>query len=382
MSTRTKLFSIVLFSFLGIFFMNSHIARAADDVTLYTPSTKISVPPGESLNYSIDVINNSKEVQTLDISVSGLPKSWDYSLKMGSLNIEQLSVLPGEKKTLSLKAEVPLKINKGSYRFKVTAGNFSLPLNVIVTQAGTYKTEFTAKQSNMQGKSGSTFTFNAELKNYTADHQLYALKAGAPLGWDVTFKANYKAVTSVDVEANSTENIIIEIKPTEEAAAGTYKIPVVAETSSTSDQMELEVVITGSFNLELTTPTGLLSADITAGGEKQIELVVKNTGSLESKDIILSSSTPAKWIATFDPKEINKLEPGKEIQVIATIKADKKAIPGDYVTNLFAKTPETSSKAAFRISVKTPLLWGWVGVFIIIIALGSVYYLFRKFGRR
>jgi uncharacterized membrane protein len=32
--------------------------------------------------------------------------------------------------------------------------------------------------------------------------------------------------------------------------------------------------------------------------------------------------------------------------------------------------------------VKTPMLWGWVGVLIIFIALGSVYYLFRKFGRR
>ena len=64
------------------------------------------------------------------------------------------------------------------------------------------------------------------------------------------------------------------------------------------------------------------------------------------------------------------------------IKADKKAIPGDYVTNIEARTPETSSKLSFRISVETPLLLGWIGVIIIIIALGTVYYLFRKYGRR
>jgi uncharacterized membrane protein len=50
--------------------------------------------------------------------------------------------------------------------------------------------------------------------------------------------------------------------------------------------------------------------------------------------------------------------------------------------NMECKTPEVSSKISFRISVETPLLWGWVGVLIILAALGSVWYLFRKYGRR
>ena len=35
--------------------------QTTESVTLYTPYTKISVPPGESIEYAIDVINNSKE---------------------------------------------------------------------------------------------------------------------------------------------------------------------------------------------------------------------------------------------------------------------------------------------------------------------------------
>ena len=66
----------------------------------------------------------------------------------------------------------------------------------------------------------------------------------------------------------------------------------------------------------------------------------------------------------------------------ATIHADKNAIAGDYVTRLEASTPETSAEASFRVTVKTPLLWGWVGILIIMAALGSVYSLFRKYGRR
>ena len=49
---------------------------------------------------------------------------------------------------------------------------------------------------------------------------------------------------------------------------------------------------------------------------------------------------------------------------------------------LDATSAETSSKASFRIAVKTPMLYGWFGIMIILMALGTVYYLFRKYGRR
>jgi uncharacterized membrane protein len=356
---------------------------AANGVTLYTPYTKISVPPGESIDYSIDVINNSSELQNVEISLAGMPKGWDYSLKSGGWTVSQISVLPGERKNFTLKVEVPLQVNKGNYRFRVIAKGLStLPLVVNVSEQGTYKTEFTTTQPNMEGQANSTFTYSATIKNRTADTQLYALRANVERGWNVTFKASYKAVTSVSIDANQTENITIEVVPPDQIEAGKYKIPVIAETGTTSANLDLEVVVTGSYKMELTTPTGLLSTDITAGDTKRIALLIRNTGSSELRDISFDFSAPANWDVTFDPKKIPQLEARSSTQVYATLKADKKAIPGDYEATMNAKTPEVSAKATFRISVKTSMLWGWVGILIIIIALGSVYYLFRKYGRR
>jgi uncharacterized membrane protein len=376
----SKLYLSLIF---GILCLSGHANLTTDSLTLYTTFTKISVPPGESIDYTIDVINNSSDVKNVDISLTGMPKGWTYILKSGGWTIGQISILPHDRKSLSLKVEVPLKVNKGTYRFKVVAGEYdSLPLVVIISEQGTFKTEFTTDQANMQGNSSSTFTFNANLKNRTADKQLYALMANAPRGWTVTFKANYQSVTSVNTEPNSTLGITIEIKPPDRCEAGKYKIPVSAATNASSANLELEAVITGTFGMELTTPTGLLSTSLTAGDMKRVELTVNNTGSSELNGITLSFSAPANWDVTFDPKKIDKLQAGNSAQVFATIKADKKAIPGDYATNIEARTPETSSKASFRISVETPMLWGWIGVLIIILALGSVYYLFRKYGRR
>lgn len=85
---------------------------------------------------------------------------------------------------------------------------------------------------------------------------------------------------------------------------------------------------------------------------------------------------------SFDPKTIDELPAGKTTEVKAIIKADKHAIAGDYLVTIRANTTETSAKADFRVTVKTPMIWGWIGIFIILIALASIYYLFRKYGRR
>jgi uncharacterized membrane protein len=383
MSIRAKFFIQVIFLLTGFVTLINYSALAADGVTLYTPYTKISVPPGESVNYTIDVHNKGDATKNVDIYLSGLPKSWDYELKSGGWNIKQLSILPGEKKSLSLKVEIPYRVNKGNYLFRVIARNYyTLPLVVNISEQGTFKTEFTCEQVNMEGHAKSTFTFSTKLKNRTGNKQLYSLRANAPRGWTVTFKPNYKQATSVEIEANNSKDINIEIKPPQNIAAGTYKIPVGAVTTTTSAQLELEVVITGSYDLELTTPVGLLSTSITAGNDKRIELLLKNTGSAELRDIILRVSKPKNWDVSFNPDTVSRLEAGKTTLVYATIKADNRAIPGDYVTNISAQTPEASSKIAFRVSVKTPILWGWLGLLIIIAVIGGVYYFFRKYGRR
>ena len=383
MRTNYLLLLVIL---LGLFPVSG--ARAAADsfstagVALYSPYTKIVVSPGATINYSVDLINNGSEVCNENISLGGLPSSWKYDIKSGGWNIERLAVLPAEKKNFTLTVDVPLKINKGTYNFHVAAGEVRLPLTIVVSKKGTYQSEFTTDQPNMQGNSKSNFTFSTTLRNQTADRQLYALMADAPRGWNVVFKPNYKQATSAQVEANASQSISVEVTPAANAGAGTYKIPVRAVTNSTSAELTLEVAITGTFQLEVTTPQGLLSADITAGDTKRIDLKIVNTGSSELKDIQLSSRKPTGWELSFEPSKIESLKAGTSADVTAVLKASPKALPGDYVVVMDAKAPEVNADAQFRIAVKTPLFWGWVGVLVIVAAVGGVYCLFRKYGRR
>jgi len=380
MTRKTKI--LVCSFFLGVMIVGFCFAETPKGITLYTPFTQISVPPGESIDYSVDVINGNEAVEDFVVSVSGIPRGWNYELKSGGWKIGQISVLPGEKKTLSLKVEVPVQVNKGSYNFKISAGNYSLPLTIVVSAQGTYKTEFTTDQANMEGQASATFNYNANLRNRTAEEQLYAISADAPRGWNVSFRANGKQVTSVEVAPNATTTVSIEMKPPAQIETGKFKIPVRAFTKSTSAEIEFEAVITGSFSMELTTPTGLLSSKITAGDTKKIELEVRNTGSSELRGIEFSSNKPADWDVAFEPNKVEQLFAGSSTTVTAFVKASRKAIPGDYVVKMTARTPEVSSNADFRMSVKTSMLWGWIGILIIGSVFVSLYNLIRKFGRR
>jgi len=350
--------------------------------SLYTTYTRVAVPPGQTVDYSIELINRSGATSNDEISVTGLPEGWKYSLVSGAYTPKRMAVLNGERKSLSLKVDVPFQVNKGTYRFYVRAGSSTLELIIDVTEEGSNETEFSTTQANMQGNANSTFTYRASLKNRTAQKQLYALMSDAPRGWTVTFNVEGRTVTSVEMESNTSKDIQVDLKPSSQIGAGSYKVPVRAVTGAISAGLELEAVVTGSFELNFSTPTGLISDKLNAGGRRKIQVVVRNTGSSELSTIQLKSQAPSKWEVTYDPTQIDKLAPGAEAIAYATIRSDRRAIPGDYVVNLEAQTPETSSKIALRMTVKTPAIWGWLGFIVILAAFGGVVYLFRKFGRR
>src|SRR5690625_1270367 len=175
--------------------------------TLFTPYTGLSVTPGETINYTVDVINNESEIQNLTFDIEGLPEEWSYTITSGGNDIKQLSVKGNSEQQVNLDVTIPLEVKKADYKFRLIAtdddgSSSELLFLTTVTEEGTFKTELITEQPNIEGHSGSTFSYSATLKNRTAEKQNYALSSGAPEGWGVQFKADGKNVTSVTLEPN------------------------------------------------------------------------------------------------------------------------------------------------------------------------------------
>ena len=364
---------------------------AGTSIILYTPYTSRSITPGKSIKYNIQIINRTHEIQDVQFYYIGIPKSWNPSLSASANTINEIAVKPknlgNNSESLDLDLSIPLKIKKGRYHFKLvgktTSGlEYVLPLEVNVTKRGIFKTDMEISQANMEGYANSHFTYDMNLVNRTGQKQNYALIADTPPGWDVRFRANGDYVTSVSMASGKTTYVSIKVTTPPEVKAGKYNIIIHATSGSTSEKATLVTVIKGKYGLKLTTPTGLLSSHITAGGKKEIKLQLKNTGTLPLRHIKLNSSAPIDWNVNFDSQKIDILDPGESTEVNATVIASDKAIAGDYQLQIDANTTNVTSKALFRITVSQTFTWGLIGVLIIIFVIAGIGYLFKKYGRR
>lgn len=356
--------------------------HAAGELELYTPYTAVDAAPGESVNYSIEVFNKSEATVNANIGFENTAKAWTYELTAGGRTVKQLAVRPDSSQSMSLRLDVPLEIDKGEYNFTVTAGDARLPLKVFIAEKGTFTTKLELEQANMEGHADASFKFSATLTNQTAEEQTYALAAAPDTGWEVRFESGSSGVTSVTVEPNSSQTLSIEVLPPDQVAAGTYNIPIMASNNNTRAEAELETVITGTYDIGLTTADERLNATVKAGGTRSLQLTVTNTGTAKLEDISMNAQTPSDWEVTFEPKTIRSLEPGKTASVQAVIRSAEESLPGDYALNLQAQSAQKTADAAIRVAVKSSSLWGYIGLVIILAVAAGVYWLFRKYGRR
>jgi uncharacterized membrane protein len=241
---------------------------------------------------------------------------------------------------------------------------------------------FTARLMNIEAAANTTFTYNTKLRNSASLPRIYQLSANVPAGWNVSFKVEGSQVTSLNIDSGRTQDITIDINPTLETKPGKYAIPVVALAGTDSIRLNLEAVVKGTYDVQLTTPSGRLSDEVTEGSRTEIHLLVKNTGTIALDNLAISAEAPPQWETTFNASTIAHLAPGKDSEIIATLHVPDKTLAGDYVTNFSLRNANANANAAFRMTVKTSVLTGWLGILVIIVALGAVYYLIRKYGRR
>lgn len=366
----------------------SGAAQAAAGVNLYTSFPGITVAPGESVSFPVDIVNHSGSSQRVALQVAEAPEGWETQLKGGSWLINDALVQANGSESIRVETDVPAASTEGTYVIRLSAqtsgGTTELLLNVRVTKDGAAQSELVTQYPVLQGPSGATFQFRVDLTNRSGEKQLYALSAEAPRGWEVGFQASYgdKKIASISLDENDSQGLDISITPPEKVKAGSYKIPIRAVSSGSQVSTELEVVITGTYDLKISTDSERLNLEATAGDAKTVKLKVTNDGSADLKGIDLTSSLPSNWEMTFQPETIDQLKAGETREVVAILTPSGDALAGDYAISVSAYTPEASSSADLRVEVETSILWGWIGVLIVAAVFAGLYYVFRKYGRR
>jgi len=360
--------------------------KGANGLELTTPYPAIAVQPGSTATFALTLA--ATNAMTVDLGLSGVPDGWTAGLHGGGLEVSSVYVPADATATVQLDLAVPADAADGSQQITVTAtaadASASLPLSVDVARAAGGTVELTTDFPTLRGASDANFNFTLQLHNSTPQQVTFSLQAAGPSGWTVTAQPSGEAqAASFTVEAGASRSVDVKAVPPTGVDAGSFPIGVQAIGSAgRTAEAQLTVEISGRVAMSITTADGRLNASATAGAAGDLSVVVRNDGTSPLTGVSLSANAPSGWEVTFDPATLDGVAANDAGTVIAHIKPSGDAIAGDYVVTISAKNDQATKSADIRVTVETSPLWGVMGLALILAAVGGLYWVFQRYGRR
>ncbi|MBW1993138.1 MAG: hypothetical protein JRI77_01660 [Deltaproteobacteria bacterium] len=349
---------------------------------------------------SIDLIfhNKGRKDETVEVWVAEKPENWKARIKTYQFTVMRVHVPADDDRTLTFEAEpIGDEARPGNYKFRVEAktldGKFKMAQDITIDVIEEKKKEgkkeskgvkLTTSYPVLRGPSDAKFEFSMDVDSKLDKEAVFDLMATGPEGWSINFKPAYedKFISSLRLKEDGSKTVAVVVKPLFRAKAGEYPINVRVSSGNASAEAKLMVVLTGTYGLEVGTPSGALALDARKGKPANMSIYIKNTGTATNHNIKLASFAPENWKVAFEPEKIEAIEPGdlKQVEVIITPHED--ATHGDYSVGVKVEGEKVSKPIDFRVTVHGSTAWGWIGIAAIIVIVIGLTGLFRWLGRR
>jgi len=359
---------------------------AADSLTLTTPYPAIVGEPGSTATFKLAL--HAAVDSTVSLTADGVPTGWTVRFQGSGTAVDSVFVpATGTPPDVSLNVEIPAEATAGPTTITVHANGgdqkANLAVIVRVESAAAGSVSLTSDFASLQGSSSSTFNFSLTLKNGTPTESTFSIAAQSPDGWTVTAKpAGQTQATSLTVSAGGSGSVAVVATPAQDATAGDFPIKVTVSGGGKTAVADLNVTITGSYSLSVSTPDTVLSTTANAGTEKDLPITITNGGTAPVTAIAPTVNAPTNWKVTFDPATVDSLDAGKTQPVTAKIIPSADAIAGDYNVIITAAGKEASANVTIRVRVETPQFWWIAGVVLLGATFAGLYWVFRTYGRR
>ncbi|MFN0089861.1 MAG: NEW3 domain-containing protein [Acidimicrobiales bacterium] len=374
--------------FLIAAFLNLVPAPPAGAVELGTKFPTVKVRPGDTQKFELNVSSGVRE--RVAIRVVSVPDKWAATLRGGGLEIGEVTLTDTERPfVVELEVKIPADATPGENRLQFEAlapsgrSNLEMVLNVSDNAVKPY--EHTADFTKLVAASDQTFRFNVQIVNNTTRETSFALAAQGPDGWQTSAKpAAEEKASTVKVPANGQKMAVtVEADPPDDVSEGEYDVKLTALSDDNRPiEVPLKATVIGKATLAFATANERLNASGNAGNTSSVNLKVTNQGNAPLTAVKLNSTPPNKWTVTFEPSTIAQIGPNETVDVVAKVRPQGNAVAGDYALTLTATAAGQTKNLDVRYAVKTSSVWGFVGIGIIVAAIGGLLYVFRRYGRR
>ena len=396
-----RVLCLVLVSLLALSPFGAVFAQVGQQYALkFTPSDglyNMIAVAGQSRDFRAN-LENLGEAAVDKIAFSGeVPEGW--AIKFDPPRLATLAAYGSE--TVYVNITVPENAGAGDYMVSFSAkgdqaATEKIEVRVTVREVVRAETiEVRAVHPKIEAIAGAEFVFGIEFKyagaSFMESTRPFDLVTKAPPGWEVYMTPQYekdKRISAIDLKSTGiTFGDQLRLVATAPfwplPKTGEYKINVDAVSGDLKSSIELTAVITASYQLLLAPAGERYDTTTTAGRDGYFSLKVGNLGTAPIEKINFSPEKPEGWTIEFKPDKVESLEALTTQTVDITIKTPPETVAGDYMISIRASGVQaTSDNLDIRVTVKTPTVWGWVGVFIIAVVIIGLVFIFMRFSRR
>jgi uncharacterized membrane protein len=361
------------------------VTLAAQGLSLTTQFPAVTVTPGTQV--SIDLAVDASEDARVALTLNGVPTGWNAELHGGGYVVGAVHVDGTDPTTVRLDVDVPSDAS-GTTRITVRASAtgtiVDLPIDITAQVGAGGEVSLETDVVALQGPASDTFTFTTSLRNDKEEDLTFTTSAEGPADWDVEAKATAQSnAVSAVVKAGAVAQITVTANAPEDVVAGEYPIKLSVTAGEEALTQDLQVVVTGSYTMTLDTPSGVLSARGSAGAVTDQQFDITNTGSAPLTNVVMTATPPTGWKVEFEPDSTATLAAGDPLRVTAHITPSADAIAGDYTITFRAASEEADDDSAeIRYTVEASPIGAVLGAALIVAAVGGLYWVFRRYGRR
>ena len=373
-------------------------AARAGDVALVVRYKDVELTAAQlQVGIEFTVVSLAVERLLLGLQVAGAPDDWTVSVRQEAddYHVEEVALDGRSQTDLLLQLALPADLAPGTERLRLqatsTSGEVVASQSISVTVASGNEpvvsegVRLNAVYPAVAGPPSQTFEFEVILNNRTGERNTFSLATEAPEDWDVIIVPivqQDKVISGVSVVDGGLHVLQVQVTAPPGSDPGSYPVKVSAWLEDARDELDLEVVLTGTAQLDGTTGDGRLNLEATAGRKLSEVYRVINTGEEEILGINLLSNPPDGWEVEMEPKTIDYLPPGASEDVAVTIAPPSNAVPGEYFVVLAALNPDTNHSMLLRVDVRHSTLWRWFGLGVLIFVVGSLMGLYARLNRR
>lgn len=227
-------------------------------------------------------------------------------------------------------------------------------------------------------------------------NQSYDLRAETNSSLSVSYSFQDFNVSDVYIPEGEENSLTALVEVPETAELGRYDLRLVAESEDTELSESFQVEIRGAeVEKDISLDVQESYTQTTAGETIEIPLTVRNGGSLSYvrpgmdegpvlENVQFDVSVPDGWNYELNPEGYSQIDSRGAERSVLTVEVPENAQTGDFFIEVSASSDETSTEepVEIRANVREQNQMGIVGVALMVLSLGLLVFVYRKFGRR